>query len=462
MQMYKQIDLKKIQEICNGKLLTNNIENKFNNITIDSRNVNKGDCFVAIKGESNNGNKYVENALEKGVSVCLVDEEPKKELIEKYKDRAIIKVENTIEALQEIAKYKRNLYNIPVVAVTGSVGKTSTKDIIASVLSQKYNVLKTEGNFNNHIGLPLTLLKLNETHSAVVVEMGMNHFGEISTLTNIAKPTMAVITNIGTSHIGNLGSRENILKAKLEILEGLKENGTIVINNDNDLLTKWAETVDNHNVISYGIVNKSNLNATDIKEVNGQTNFKVKINDIEKEVVVPVTGKHFVYNSLCAIAVGKKLNIDDENIIKGIAKFKLTSKRMDFKKIKNGATVLADYYNASYDSMKSALEVMKNYNANRKIAVLGDMLELGEFSKKLHEDVGIEVYNNNIDILITVGEFTKNTADMAKRLGTKEIYKCNNNEEAVLILDKIIKKDDLILLKASNGMKFGEIFEKIM
>ena len=458
--MLREIDSKKINEICKGELFTTNIDNKINNFTIDSRIVAKGDCFVAIKGDKNNGNQFLEMALEKGASVCLIDEEPDRKLVEKYNDRTIIKVENTIKALQEIAKYKRSLYDIPVVAVTGSVGKTSTKDIIANVLSQNFNVLKTEGNFNNHLGLPLTLLKLKE-HTAVVVEMGMNHFKEISVLTDIARPTVAVITNIGTSHIGNLGSRENILKAKLEILEGLQGNGKIIINNDNDLLHNWAQTVDRNDIFTYGIENESNFIPYNIQENNSGTMYDINIENKEYTVNVPVMGKHFVYNSLCAISVAKALNIEPEKIIQGIANFKLTAKRMDFKKLRNGAIVLADYYNASYDSMKSALEVVRDYKAKRKIAVLGDMLELGEFSEKLHKDVGTEVYKNKIDILITVGELAKYIAKTAKELGINEIYQCENNVDAANILNHKIKEGDLILLKASNGMHFGEILERI-
>ena len=187
----------------------------------------------------------------------------------------------------------------------------------------------------------------------------------------------------------------------------------------------------------------------------------MNINKKEYEVKVPVGGKHFIYNSLCAIAVGKTLNIEHEKIIQGISSFKLTANRMDFRKVKNGAIVLADYYNASYDSVKSALEVVKSYRANKKIAVLGDMLELGEFAQKLHEDVGKEVFNNNIDILITVGELSKSIAYEARRLGTKEVYECMNNNEAIKILKEKTEAEDLILLKASNAMKFGQIFEAI-
>ena len=385
---------------------------------------------------------------------------PKEETIKKYHNKTIILVENSIKALQDLAGYKRSLYNIPVIAVTGSVGKTSTKDIIASVLSTKFNVLKTEGNYNNHIGLPLTLLKLKD-HNAVVVEMGMNHFGEISTLSNIAKPTIAVITNIGTSHIGILGSRENILKAKLEILEGLQTNGKVIINNDNDLLHNWLQTADSIMPITFGIKNKSDYMAKNIIEKTNETNYEIEINKHEYNIKVPVVGTHFIYNSLCAMAVAMALNLTPETIIKGIADFKLTRKRMDFVKLKKNITVLADYYNASYDSVKAALEVIKNYNTKRRIAILGDMLELGAFSKELHEKVGEEVFNNNIDILITVGPQAKKIANQAKELGTKIIYECNNNNEAIEVTKKVIQEGDLILLKASNGMNFGEIMEAL-
>lgn len=219
----KNINVEKIIEICKGELLSGDKLQVINSFCNDTRKIEKDDLYIAIKGENIDGNKFVEEAFEKGAIGALIDEQISEEIVKKYSEKVIIKVENSVNAIQQIAKYKRSLYDIPVVAITGSVGKTSTKDIIANVISQEYKVLKTEGNFNNHIGLPLTLLKLKD-HTAIVIEMGMNHFGEIRTLTNIAKPTACVITNIGTAHIGILGSRENILKAKLEILEGMDSN----------------------------------------------------------------------------------------------------------------------------------------------------------------------------------------------------------------------------------------------
>lgn len=473
--------VKDIVKITNGKILCGDEKIPCNHFVRDSREVKEGDVYVALKGEKFDGNDFCLDAIDNGAKVCIVSKDITAEENDEIKKSnvTIIQVLNTLKALQEIATYKRMQYNIPVVAVTGSVGKTSTKDLIASVVSQKYNTLKTKGNYNNEIGLPLTILGLTD-EKAMVVEMGMNHFGEIRKLTNIAKPTVAVITNIGTAHIGNLGSRENILKAKLEILEGLQGN-TVVINNDNDLLYKWAdENKDKYNIITYGIKNKSKYMATDIKCFEDKSEFKVvcekneSISDSKqdanmalkqdinmderesinnKKVTVPVGGEHFILNSLCAIAVGEFLNVSTKKIINGIANLELTKKRMEILTSKARATVINDTYNANYDSMKAAITYLKEIKNKRKIAVLGDMLELGDYSKELHEKVGEEV-DESIDILITIGKEAKYIAEKSK---AKQIIDCKDNDEAIEKLKEIQTKNDAILLKASNGMKFFEI-----
>ena len=331
-------------------MLFGNEELEVENFSKDTRTIQKGDIYIGIKGEKFDGSNFWNQALDAGATAVIISNiQISKEEKEKYKDKTIIQVEDTFEALYEIAKYKRSLYNIPVIAVTGSVGKTSTKDIIASVVSQKYKTLKTEGNNNNNIGLPLTILKLKD-HEALVVEMGMNHFGEISLLTNIAKPTLAVITNIGTSHIGNLGSRENILKAKLEILEGMKIP-RVIINNDNDLLHKWyEENKEKIEIHTYGINNSSDVIAEKIELGEEKSKFVVKTSSEKVNIDVPVGGEHFVYNALCGFMVGKVLGLTAKEIQNGISKFELTKKRMDIRVLKNGATLINDSYNASYES----------------------------------------------------------------------------------------------------------------
>ena len=455
------MNIKEIANVCNGDIICGDENTEVKGFSKDTRTINFGDIYVGIKGENLDGNSYYKEALDKGAVACIIEEHFKDKLeLENIKENTIIIVKDSIKALQDIAKYKREQYDIPVVAVTGSVGKTSTKDIIASGLSKEYNVLKTEGNNNNHIGLPLTILKL-ENQNAMVLEMGMNHFGEISVLTNIAKPSICVISNIGTAHIGILGSRENILKAKLEILEGMQEGGAVVINNDNDLLHKWAEeNKENYNIVTFGIENSSDYVAYNIIENEDSVEYNTKILGQEYKVKVPVPGKNFVYNSLSAIAVGVLCTVEPEYIIKGIKDFELTKKRMEIIK-KNGITIINDAYNASYDSMKAGLEYLKTVTGERKIAVLGDMLELGEFSKELHEKVGEEVVKNDIDVLVTIGEYSKHIADVANKNGVKEVKSFENNQEAGDYLSKQLKTGDVILLKASNSMRFGEILEII-
>lgn len=439
--------IKEILKITNGKLICGDEDLDIQNFEKDTRIIQKGDMYVAIKGEKFDGNDFYKDAINKGAVACLMSKEPDEKI------GSIVLVENTVKAIQQIAEYKRSQVDIPVVAVTGSVGKTSTKDIVAAVMSQKYKVLKTQGNLNNDIGLPFTLLRLHD-ENAIVVEMGMNHFGEISLLTSIAKPTLAIITNIGTAHIGNLGSRENILKAKLEILEGLQGN-SVIINNDNDLLSDWAEkNKEKYNIITYGINNKnSKYVAEDIHSYEDRSEYRID----GKEVVVPVGGEHFVLNSLCAIAVGRYFDIPMAKITEGISGFELTKGRMEIEKAKCGTSIINDTYNANYDSMKAAIEYLEKIEGKRKIAVLGDMKELGEYSESLHRKVGEEV--KDIDILITIGELAKcieETADV------REMLHFDNNESALEYLKKIMKKDDIILLKASNSMKFGDIAKKLI
>ena len=458
----KDLSIKNIIEATKGKLLVGNEEYVCMSYSKDTRTIKEGDCYIGIKGETFDGNLFWEKALENGASTVIVQNvQIEDEKLKKWADKNIIKVEDTLEALYSIARYKRSLYNIPVIAITGSVGKTSTKDIVANVVSKKYKTLKTEGNNNNNIGLPLTILRLQDEEVAVI-EMGMNHFGEISLLTSIAKPTICIITNIGTSHIGNLGSRENILKAKLEILEGSKKEA-VIINNDNDLLHKWyEENKENYNIKTYGIKEQSDIMAKEIKLEENKSTFTCKINNVEEKINVPVGGEHFVLNALCAITVGEVLKIEENKIKKGIENFELTKKRMDIVELKNGIKIINDAYNASLESMAASLKVLSEFK-ERKIAVLGDMFELGDFSEELHKKVGKEVVKNNIDILIACGENARYIADVARESANKEnVYILRKTEEIKPLLEKIVKNNDVILFKASNGMKFYKIAEEVI
>lgn len=457
--------IKEIIKATKGKLIKGNLEVKCGDFCKDTRIIKQGDTYIGIKGENFDGNMLWEEAFQKGATTVIlqgIDFEGKN--LDEYEDKNIIEVEDTIKALSDIAKYKRNLYgkDFPVIGVTGSVGKTSTKDIIASVVSQKYKTLKTQGNNNNNIGLPFTIFNLKD-HQAAVIEMGMNHLGEISNLTKIAKPTISVITNVGTSHIGNLGSRENILKAKLEILEGMEEK-VLVINNDNDLLHKYDMENRDIEIHTYGIENHSEVMAEDIKLNENDSEFICNLKGEKFKIKVPVGGIHFIYNALCAVTVGNLIGLSTEQIIKGIGTFELTKKRMDITELENGVTIINDSYNASFESMQASLKYLSGLKNDRKIAVLGDMFELGEYSKKLHEKVGKEVAKNDINILICSGENSKNIVKAAKDSGMdeKDIYYFEDKNKIQEFIKQIWKKGDVILFKASNGMKFFEIVTNLL
>lgn len=457
-----RIYVKDIVRECNGELIIGDSKKECIDFCKDTRLIKENDVYVGIKGENFDGNKFYDKAFDNGASVCILDNIEDID-INKYKDKTIIKVEDSVIALGKIAAYKRSLYNIPVIAVTGSVGKTSTKDMIASVLETKYNVLKTKGNLNNNIGVPLTILELKK-HDCLIVEMGMNHLNEISYLTKIAKPTIAVITNIGTAHIGNLGSRENILKAKLEILEELDENGVLFINNDNDLLHKEYNNLKNkYEVKTIGIDNASDYIAYNIKEDITGSIFTIKDNDIEENIQVNVATRPFIYNSLMGYAIGKELNIENDLIKKGISNLKLTAHRLEKKINKRGVTIIDDTYNASYDSMKSALELLGKSN-NRKIAILGDMLELGDYTEEIHRKIGEDVVNNNIDILITVGNFSLYIKDEALKKGFNKdnIYSFEKQEDTYNLLNNILKEGDLVLVKGSHAINLDKLVEEMM
>lgn len=436
------IYVRDIIEICNGKLLCGDINLECINFCKDSREIKNGDIYVGIKGENFNGNIFYKQAFENGASICILDDDTCIDY--EYDNKTIILVDNTIKCIQELAKYKRSLYNIPVVAVTGSVGKTSVKDIIYAVLSSKYNVLATNGNLNNHIGVPLTILGLSN-EDVLIVEMGMNHAGELSFLSNIAKPTMGVITNVGTAHIGNLGSRENILKAKLEIIDGM-DNGYLVINNDNDMLMN----VKYDNLITVGIDNNSNYMANDIMEEVFSSKFSVN----NCEITLPVGSRAFIYNALFAIAVGCKLGMSLDEVKNALKNFKLSPHRLELIKTEK-FDIIDDTYNASFDSVKNSLELLSKVNG-RRVFIFADILELEEYGEVIHKDIGKVIIENKIDVLITVGNLAKYTYDVVNNQNI-ECYYFKDNLELIDSIDMILKEMDTVLIKGSHGMKLIDI-----
>lgn len=459
----KKLCVNDILERVNGTVLCGLCDAEFAGACIDSRIVQSDEAYFALKGERTDGTLYCGDAIKNGAKVCFVENNifSDEDLNKFAKSATIVLVPNVEDALVEIAKAKRSLYDIPVVAITGSVGKTSTKDVIAEVMAQKFNVQKTQGNKNNRLGVPLTIMSLRN-HDALVIEMGMNHLGEIHELTNIAKPTLSVISNIGTSHIGNLGSRENILKAKLEILDGMT-NKKVIINNDNDMLHKWNLEDENAEKITFGIHEKSIYMASKVKMTEESNEFSVELNSTEYKFTTQKPGEVFILNALSAIAVGMEYGVPIDKIQRAIANAEITKNRLDIEKV-NDVLLIKDYYNASFESIKPSLEYLANLDRGRKIAVLGDIKEVGSFSKEIHEKVGKEVAKNKIDKLITVGEEAKNIVKKAKNEGmsNEDVCSCDSNEQAIEVLKDMLLKGDTVLLKASNSMKFGEIYDEIV
>jgi UDP-N-acetylmuramoyl-tripeptide--D-alanyl-D-alanine ligase len=451
------IDLK-ISEIINalnGEMLQGDKNILINGISTDSRTIKKGELFIPLKGNNYDGERFLEDALKIAAAALTANEKNKKLIM--Y-DKPLIYVRDTFEALHKLSRYYRDKFNIPVIAVTGSSGKTTTKDMIHAVLSKKFNVLKTEGNFNNEIGLPLTIFKLNKFHQAAVIEMGMSGFGEIKTLKDISNPDIAVFTNIGVAHIEKLSSRENILKAKSELIEDFTTENTIVINADDDMLIKLLNKKDVQ-FYTYGIRN-GDYRAYDIIQFEGGLRYKFKTPFESMNVELSIPGIHNVYNSMAAICIGLKFNVKKEDIVKALREFKPGKMRLNI--INTGKIkIIDDVYNANPDSMKAAISVLREMKQRRKIAVLGDMLELGDYSDKGHKEIGEYVYISGIDILITIGNLAEKIAKAAQNSGMAKdnIYICSSNTEAIDILKGKIRNNDVILVKGSRGKKMEEIVE---
>lgn len=440
--------IKEIIEATNGTLLSGNMDDDIHGFTQDTRQIHKGDMYIPLVGEKNDGHQFIEQAFEAGASTVITAhpiDAP---------EHNVILVEDTLQALTDMASYLRKNRPVKVVGITGSVGKTSTKDMIYAVVSTQYKTLKTLGNYNNHIGLPLTILR-HDDEEVMVLEMGMNHLGEIHHLTMIAKPDISCITNVGTAHIGELGSRENILKAKMEIVDGMDAQGVLIINDDNDLL----HTVDCNccQIVRVGQNDDCQLKAHHMELLLEESYFDLDYLGQTYHVHVPVSGLHFVTNALIAIAVGLSLNIDIEKCIKGIEKFELTKNRMDIITLNQDIKIIDGTYNANLDSMKSSLDVLANY-PDRKIAVLADMLELGHYEKDFHEEVGEYVAKKDIDLLLAVGQASQHIVEKAKQ-NHIEAYHFENNQQLMQALDQKLQSHDVVLLKGSHGMHLQEVVE---
>lgn len=455
----KSMTLAEICEAVGGNLIKGETAKSFDNVSIDSRKIKKGDVFIALRGERHDAHDYLEQAVNAGAGLLIV------EYLKRNDDLKVpvIKVNNTIKALQDLARYNRQQFNVQVIGVTGSTGKTTTKDMVASVLGQKYRVLKTEGNFNNELGLPLTLLQLNKTHQVVVLELAMRGPGEIKFLCDIAHPTGAIITNVGEAHLEKLGSVRNIARAKAEILDSIPFNGFAVLNIKSPYLKEEASRC-RGKVIYFGVDKGPDIYAVNINKFGKGNKFKAIYGQEEAEFFVPLPGLHNVENAISAIAIGRQLGLSYSEIVAGLSNATISGMRMEIIEL-NNYIIINDTYNANPTSTIAALHSLQEIAFNRRmVAVLGNMFELGMGSKDGHLRVGKIAALCGVSLLVTVGDLAKHIAVGAEKAGLSStgIIICKDNEDAIEKLANIILPEDVVLVKGSRGMRMEEIVQGLV
>lgn len=454
----KNMTLEHMAEACGG-IYTGNEEDKKKEITglvLDSRKVERGSAFLATKGERVDGHSFIPQVLAEG-ALCVICEQVPKDIPGNF-----IQVEDSFQALKDIGEFYRKQLSIPVIGITGSVGKTSTKEFIAGVLEQKYKVFKTEGNFNNEIGLPLMLLKIRENHQIAVLEMGINHFGEMRRLSKIAKPDICVMTNIGECHLEFLKSREGVLQAKTEIFEHMQENGTVFLNGDDDMLQK-VTLVKNKKPVTFGLGKQNQVYAKEVENL-GLSGSRVCIHMPTGEFFaqIKLPGGHMVQNALAAAAIGKHFGLSEKELAAGIASIAPVEGRSNIIRKKN-LTLIDDCYNANPVSVRAALD-MVSCAAGFRAAILGDMFELGDGEEEMHEQIGSYAVKKGLNALICVGRLSMYTYEGACR--EKEKNPANTAVLYYETLKEFLEKEKelpringevTMLIKASHGMRFSEI-----
>lgn len=445
----EKISIKEILEVTSGELLSGNTDQFIRSVCVDTRKITKEDClFVALKGQKVDGHSFIKTAFELGATACLVEEDFEGEI-----PGPMIKVASTLIAMQDLATYYREKFYIPVIGVTGSVGKTTTKEMIAAALGENLKVFKTEGNYNGQIGLPLTIFNLDSSYQVAILEMGISELGEMDRLERIAKPTIGVITNIGLSHIENFKSTEITCSEKVKIIKG--KDKKLYVNGDSPLL---ANAKTDAQVIKFGVNGSYPYRCEDVFSTSTSTSFVLCTPELKENITIPCLGMHNVYNALAAIAVAMDMGIHLEDIKKGLLNFKNAGMRQQISKIRD-ITLIDDSYNASPDSVKSSVGILKNLpSIGKNIVVIADMLELGVRSEEIHFETGRYIAMERVDILITVGKDSRNLSQGAMSANQNIIsYHCENNQEAIKILFEIIAPNDKILIKGSRGMHTEEI-----
>jgi len=453
------ITLRELLTAVDGALLGgfSDLDAPISGVDTDSRAIHPGSLFIPLEGARFDGHAFLQDALRQGAAGCLCARESAALPPGKF----CVKVRSTMRALRDLARWYKGRFDIPFVCVTGSVGKTTTKDMIAAVLGEKYNVLKTEGSFNNNIGLPLTLLRLSSESEICILEMGMNHAGEIEYLCGIAEPDVALITNIGDSHIENLGSREGIFKAKCEIFSRMKPGGLAILNGDDEYLASLRNALP-FETLFVGTGEGLDYRADGI-ESDGETRLCCRVTTPKASfrAEAPALGAHMIYPVLMAAAVGERFGMTAEEIARGVRNFLPTKMRMNVLRLPGDVVILNDAYNASPQSMRAAAAVLGDAKDRRRIAVLGDMLELGAESEMFHRAVGRDFAEMGTDCLIAVGDLARHIAQGAEEAGLSEVSYYSDVSYALPAIKTELRPGTTILVKASRAMRFERVVEAL-
>lgn len=456
----KPLTVDEIVKALNGRLICGDSRRVVTGVSTDSRKITGSDLFFALKGENSDGHDYLGKAAEAGCGAAVVSRET-----EDYPDMSLILVDDTLKALQKLAKYYLEGFGrLLKIGVTGSTGKTSTKELLYWSLCGKYSTAKNTGNFNNHIGMPLTALSVNENHEAAIFEMGMGNFGEVDLLADIARPDMALITNIGVSHISELGSRENILKAKLEITNYFDESSKLIINFDNDMLSAIDWNEKKYKVVKVGSSPECDYiikNTTDLSEEG--VLLTLQAGEKEYDFMIPIPGVHNGHNGALAAAAAMEAGVEPSVIADNIKRCVRTDKRLVISSSSKGVKVIDDTYNASPDSMRAGIDVLMSVEGKRKIAVLGDMLGMGTDTEKYHRQVGEYAGEKNTDMVISVGRDSAYITDSASAYIGKERTRHYESREALLgDIEELILPGDAVLIKASRAIGMEMIAEYLL
>ena len=450
----------------NGKLLQGSETVVFRGVSINSRTIKEGELFVCIKGENFDGHDFFGDAFRKGAAGIILSDTKNLStgMLGKGESPFVIQSQNTLRALQDLASYQRSLFPFRVIAVTGTNGKSTTKEMIASIIETKYKTLKTQGNLNNHIGLPLTLLKREPEHEVGVLEMGMSAAGEIKRLAEIAKPDIGVITNISAGHLGQLKTIKDVQAAKGELFDSLHKEGTAIVNADDPLVLELAKSL-RIKKITYGIKEPADIQASDIQNKgNHGFTFTAKIFDQAIPVKLPQIGYCNIYNALAALATGHSLGITGKEMNLGLKNYQQIPQRNEQIHYE-GMTLINDTYNANPQSMREALKTLKEINTQgKRFFIIGDMLELGPLSEPAHHELGQEIAGSNVDYLVTVGPLASLAAESAKVNVQQQlqIEKFNTHDEAANYLLQKVKKGDCLLVKGSRGSKMENVVQEFL